>query len=122
MSDTLRCEPNRAIPIDPTFVSVSANRGEKPVQLLRVSSDAVKLEHHCGGGDGTAFTADGSIFLDPAERIIAPLVVPLAEQGDGQLDSIEKVASTPRRELAFPSPVEANKEGRCDQGEWENDE
>src|SRR5262249_50073784 len=122
MPDTIRREPNGAIPIDPTFIGVSTGRGEKPVQLLRVRIDPVKLEHHCCGRHSATFAAEGAVFWGTAEWLIGPLVIPLPEQWYRQFDPMKKIASTAWRKLAFPNPVETNKKCCCDQGKRQDEE
>src|SRR5216110_2455482 len=82
--------------------------------MLRIGFDAIKLEHHRRSGHGAAFAAEGAVGFDSAQRIVAPFFIGLAERRHRQLDAMEKITPTARREFSFPGPIDVHSE-HCDE-------
>ena len=79
MSNTAWRQPRRAVPIKPAALSISIDRCEKPVQLLRIGLDTIELEYHRCRCDSAALSAKRTVVRNTTDRIIAPSFVGLAE-------------------------------------------
>ena len=66
--------------------------------------------------------AEGAVICDPAQGIVAPFFIGLAERRHCQLEAMEKITPTARRQFSFPSPVDVHRERGDKQDEKENDE
>ena len=63
-----------------------------------------------------------AVGFDSTERIVAPFFIGLAERRHRQLDAVEKITPTARREFSFPSPVDVHGERSYGQNKKENDQ
>src|ERR1700730_17038241 len=71
--------------------------------------------------DGGA-PSEGTVVCDPAQRIVAPFFIGLTERRHSELDAMEEITPTARRQFSFPSPVDVHSERGDQQDEKENDE
>src|ERR1700731_2111157 len=71
--------------------------------------------------DGGA-PSEGAVVCDPAQRIVAPFFIALTERRHRQLDAMEKITPTARRQFSFPSPVDVHAERGDKQNKKETDE
>src|SRR5205823_14596545 len=65
--------------------------------------------------------AEGAVAFDPAQRIITPFFIGLAERRHCQLHAMKKITSAARPKFSFPGPVDVHSE-RGDEQKDENDE
>src|SRR5438874_12702604 len=90
--------------------------------MLRISSDAIKLERHRSGGHGAAFAAEGAVGFDSAQRIVTPFFIGLTERRHRQLEAMEKITPAARRKFSFPTPIDVHGERGDEQNKKETDE
>jgi len=69
-----------------------------------------------------AFAAERAVGFDSAQRIIAPFLICLTERRHRKFDTMEKIMSTPRRQLSFPCPIDVHRECGDEDNSNETDE